>query len=268
MYQIAYHHCDTLDRALALFAELDEPSYISGGFTLIPAMKNRLAAPSNLIDLRAIPELNGISVENGRLVVGAATCHADVATSALVAATVPALGRLAGSIGDMQVRHMGTIGGSVANNDPAADYPAAVLGLQAIIVTDRREIPAEEYFTGLYSTALEEGEIILRIAFLVPRGASYAKFRNPASKFALAASFVVRAIDGSVRVGVTGASGNGTFRWTEAEEALAARFEPTALDDLRPDAADMLSDLHGGSDYRAELVRVMTARAVEAQTAS
>jgi carbon-monoxide dehydrogenase medium subunit len=249
MYQTSYHKCETLDEARRLYAQLREPSYLSGGFTLIPAMKNRLAAPENLIDLRAIPELRGIRQEAGWLVIGAATCHAEVAASNTVARAIPALAQLAGSIGDMQVRHMGTIGGSVANNDPAADYPAAVLGTGAMIVTDRREIAADHYFTGMYSTALEEGEIILRIAFPEPQSAGYAKLRNPASKYALAASFVAR----------------GVFRWTAAEAALASCFEPGAVANLQLDPSEMFSDLHGSSDYRANLTRVMTARAVAAQ---
>jgi carbon-monoxide dehydrogenase medium subunit len=265
MYQTSYHKCETLDEARRLYAQLREPSYLSGGFTLIPAMKNRLAAPENLIDLRAIPELRGIRQEAGWLVIGAATCHAEVAASNTVARAIPALAQLAGSIGDMQVRHMGTIGGSVANNDPAADYPAAVLGTGAMIVTDRREIAADHYFTGMYSTALEEGEIILRLAFPEPQSAGYAKLRNPASKYALAASFVARAADGSVRVSVTGAGQNGVFRWTAAEAALASCFEPGAVANLQLDPSEMFSDLHGSSDYRANLTRVMTARAVAAQ---
>lgn len=265
MYQTTYHKCETLESALSLYAELSEPSYISGGFTLIPTMKNRLAAPENLIDVRAIPELQGIAYEDGQLVIGAATCHADVAESETVANAIPALAQLARSIGDMQVRHMGTIGGSLANNDPSADYPSAVLGLGATIITDRREILADDYFTGMYATDLEDGEIIVRIAFPKPQSAGYAKFRNPASKYALAASFVVRQADGAVRVAVTGAGENGVFRWAEAEQVLTTRFEAEAVDTIQPDANEMLSDLHGPADYRASLVRVMTARAVRAQ---
>ena len=265
MYNTTYHQCRTLEQALSLHAELSEPSYISGGFTLIPAMKNRLAAPENLIDVRAIPELQGITLDAGRLSIGAATCHADVAGSETVARAIPALAKLAGSIGDMQVRHMGTIGGSVANNDPAADYPAAVLGMGATVVTDRREIAADDYFTGMYTTNLEDDEIVVRIVFPVPLSAGYAKFRNPASRYAMAASWVSRAADGSVRVAVTGASEEGVFRWSQAEAALGGRFEADAIDKVSLSPIRMMADLHGSSEYRAHMVRVMTARAIAAQ---
>ncbi|WP_114966426.1 FAD binding domain-containing protein [Alkalilacustris brevis] len=265
MYQTTYHKGQSLDQVRKLHAELPEPSYISGGFTLIPAMKNRLAAPENLIDLRALPELRGITRDGDRLRIGAASCHAEVAGSPEVAQSIPALALLADSIGDMQVRHMGTIGGSVANNDPAADYPAAVLALGATIITDQREIAAHDFFTGMYATDLAEGEIILRIDFPVPRSAGYAKLRNPASKYAIAASFVARGSDGSVRVAVTGAGEDGVFRWFDAEQALADRFETASVEALQPDPGMMLSDLHGSAEYRAALVKVMTARAVDAQ---
>lgn len=265
MYQTRYHTCASLAQARELYASLNEPSYLSGGFTLIPAMKNRLAAPENLIDLRKIAELHGITTDREWLTIGAATCHADVAASQEVSQAIPALAQLAGSIGDMQVRHMGTIGGSVANNDPAADYPAAALGLGAIVITDRRAIPADEFFTGMYTTALEEGEIIVRIRFPIPKSAGYAKFRNPASRYALAASYVVRHQNGSVRVAVTGAAENGVFRWQQAEEQLGTRFETKVLDDLAVNPLEMLSDMHGSEDYRAHLVKVTTARAVLAQ---
>lgn len=265
MYATNYHKCRTLAQALELYAELNEPSYMSGGFTLIPAMKNRLAAPENLIDLQSIPELQGVSHDGEWVSLGAATCHADVAASRTVQTLIPALAHLAGSIGDMQVRHMGTIGGSVANNDPSADYPAAVLGTGARIITDRREIVADDYFAGMYATVLEPGEIVIRLLFPIPLSAGYAKFRNPASHYAMAACFVSRFADGSVRVGVTGASENGVFRWSEAEEALASNFDPESLGGLSFGTVRMMSDLHGSADYRSHLVRVMTARAVNAQ---
>lgn len=264
-YPTTYHRARTLAQARDLFSELDQPAYLAGGHTLLPAMKSRLAAPSDLIDLRSIDDLRGIAQEADRLAIGAATCHADVAGSAMVAQTIPALARLAGSIGDVQVRHMGTIGGSLANNDPAADYPAAVLSLGATIVTDRRQIAAEDFFDGLYATVLEPGEIITRLVFPVPASAGYAKLRNPASRYALCASFVTRVTDGSVRVAITGAGASGVFRWTEAEVALGKDFSLDALATLEADASEMLGDMHGSEAYRASLVRVMTMRAVSAQ---
>jgi carbon-monoxide dehydrogenase medium subunit len=262
MYQTTYHRPKTIAEAVSLYSSLEEPAYLSGGHTLLPAMKGRLAAPANLIDLRAIPELSGIEVRPDGVVIGAATPHAVVAASAEIKAAIPALAGLAGSIADVQVRHVGTIGGSVANNDPAADYPAAVLGLAGTVHTDRRSIPADEYFTDLYSTALEPGEIVVRIEFPVPESAGYAKFRNPASRYALAAAFVARHRDGSIRVAVTGAGSSGVFRWAEAESALQARFEPAAVEALLPDPGGLMSDMHASAEYRAHLVRAMTKRAV------
>lgn len=265
MYSTSYHKCQSLEQARALFAQLNEPSYISGGFTLIPAMKNRLAAPEHLIDLRFVPEMGGISLVSGRLTIGAATCHADVAANKIVQSQIPALAKLAGSIGDMQVRHMGTIGGSIANNDPSADYPAAVLAIGATIVTDQRQIAADDYFAGMYATILEPGEIVTRLIFPVPESAGYAKFRNPASHYAMAGSFVCRFDDGTVRIGVTGASESGVFRWHEAEQALQSRFDADILDNVSLSGVRMMSDLHGSAPYRTHLVRAMTARAVAAQ---
>jgi carbon-monoxide dehydrogenase medium subunit len=263
MYETKYHKPRTLAEAAAMFSSTDEPAYLSGGHTLIPAMKGRLAAPANLIDVRKIPELSGVTVEGGRLFIGAATTHATVSASNEIAAAIPALGGLAGSIADVQVRHVGTIGGSVANNDPAADYPSAVLALDALVHTDRRVIPGDEYFAGLYSTALEEGEILVRLEFKIPDIAGYAKFRNPASRYALAAAFVAKYRDGAVRVAITGAGNSGVFRWSEAEHALAARLDPQALFGLQLDPADMMGDMHASEAYRAHLVAVMTRRAVE-----
>jgi carbon-monoxide dehydrogenase medium subunit len=262
MYETKYHRPGTLAEARALFADSSEPAYLSGGHTLIPAMKGRLAAPADLIDVRRIPELSGLVVEADRIVIGSATTHATVAGSKEIAAAIPALSGLAGSIGDVQVRHVGTIGGSVANNDPAADYPSAVLSLDATIHTDRRAIASDDYFDGLYTTALEEGEILVRLEFRVPEIAGYAKFRNPASRYSLAASFVSKHRDGSVRVAITGAGNSGVFRWKEAEQALAGRLTADALDGLRLDPADMMGDMHASGDYRAHLAEVMTRRAV------
>jgi carbon-monoxide dehydrogenase medium subunit len=262
MYQTTYHRPATLAEAASLFASVDEPAFLSGGHTLIPAMKGRLAAPQNLIDLRKIPDLKGITVNANGVTIGATTTHDQVTSSPDVNAAIPVLAKLAGSIGDVHVRHVGTMGGSVANNDPAADYPSAVLALDATVHTDRRSIPADEFFTGLYSTALEEGEILVRISFRRPIQAGYAKFRNPASRYAMAAAFVARFPEG-VRVAVTGAGNSGVFRWTEAEEALNRSFDPKSVAGLAVDPADMMSDMHAPADYRAHLVAVMTRRAVE-----
>lgn len=264
MYAFSYHRPESLDEALDAFARAEDASYVSGGHTLLPTMKNRLAAPSDLIELARLPELQGIDRDGGRLLIGAAQTHASVAASAIVQDVIPALAQLAGSIGDMQVRHRGTIGGSIANNDPAADYPSAVLGLGATIVTTTREIPADAFFDGMFTTVLEPGEIITRIAFPIPHGAGYAKMRNPASRYALAASFVARTADG-VRVAITGAGSEGVFRWTEAEEALTASFSASALSGLSLDPADMLGDMHAASDYRAHLAAVCTQRAADNQ---
>lgn len=263
MYATTYHKPKTLAEAVELYENSDEPSYLSGGHTLIPTLKSRLAAPAHLIDVRNIPELSGIEVTADKVIIGSATKHAAVAASKEIKAAIPALSGLAGSIGDVQVRHMGTIGGSTANNDPAADYPAAVLSLDAIVHTDRREIPADEYFQGLYTTALEPGEILVRVEFKIPDIAGYAKFRNPASRYSMAAAFVSRHRDGHVRVAITGAGNEGVFRWTEAEELLTENFSAEALEGLTIDPSGMMGDMHAPADYRAHLVAVMTRRAVQ-----
>lgn len=259
-----YHRPATLVDALALFADNEDASWLSGGHTLLPAMKNRLAAPAHLIDLRAIPELQGLSCDNGILTIGAATTHAAVAASSVVKQAIPALAGLAGSIADPQVRNVGTIGGSVANNDPAADYPAAVLGLGGTVVTNLREIAADDFFTGLFSTDLAEDEVILRIRLPLPETAGYAKLCSQASRYAMAASFVARTAAG-VRVAVTGSGDDGVFRWAEAEAALNGAFNVDALHGLVPDPATLISDLHGSADYRAALVAEMTRQAVAHQ---
>lgn len=235
---------------------------LSGGQTLTPTMKQRLATPDILVSLTGIAEMKGVRVSGGVLWVGAATPHAVVAKD--VASIFPALAHLAGGIGDPAVRNRGTIGGSIANNDPAACYPSAVLGSGATVITNRRRIAADDYFTGMFSTALAEGEIVTAVEFPLPKRAAYAKFDQPASRFALTGAFVTQAADGSVRVAITGASNNGVFRWTEAEAALTANFSVAALAGLKVDATDMISDLHGTAEYRANLVKVMTGRAVSA----
>ena len=234
---------------------------LSGGQTLTPTMKQRLAAPTVLVSLTGIPEMKGVCMGADGLSIGAATTHATVAKEA--AAHYPALADLAGGIGDPAVRNRGTIGGSVANNDPAACYPSAVLGSGATVVTNRRKIAADDYFQGMFTTALEEGEIITGVTFPVPQKAAYVKFNQPASRFALTAVFVAKFADG-VRVAVTGASNNGVFRWAEAEKALSANFAASAIAGLTVSADDMIGDLHGTPAYRANLVKVLTKRAVDA----
>jgi aerobic carbon-monoxide dehydrogenase medium subunit len=238
----------------------DGAQALSGGQTLIPTMKQRLAAPEVLVSLTGIAEMQGVCAGDGDLTIGAATTHAAVARD--VAAAYPALAALAGQIGDPAVRNRGTIGGSLANNDPSACYPAAVLASGATIVTNTREIAADDYFQGLFTTALEEGEIITSVRFPVPARAAYVKFAQPASRFALVGVFVAQGGDG-VRVAVTGASEGGVFRWTEAEAALNADFSVAALSGLTVDPDGMIADLHGTAAYRASLITTLTKRAVQ-----
>lgn len=264
MYATNYHRASSLADAVKLLSSSDEAKYVSGGMTLIPTMKQRLAAPADLVDLRHVAELKGISVSGSRVRIGAGTTHYEVSTSAELKAACPAICHLASHIGDPHVRHMGTIGGSIANNDPAADYPSAMLALGATIVTNTREIPADAFFTGLFETALEEGEIVVAVTFDAPVKAAYAKFPNPASRYAMAGVFVAKAGDGGVRVAVTGAGSNGVFRHAGLEAALAGNWSPEATSGVTVDAADLLSDLHGSAEYRANLVKVMAKRAVAA----
>jgi len=247
------------DAVAALGAEGAQP--VSGGQTLIPTLKQRLNQPAALVSLTGIPDLVGVCRDGDTLVIGAATTHAQVARDA--AADYPGLAALAGQIGDPAVRNRGTIGGSVANNDPSACYPAGVLGSGATVVTNTRQIAADDYFQGMFATALHEGEVITGIRFPIPRRAAYAKFLQPASRFALTAVFVAQYADG-VRVAVTGASESGVFRWAEAEAALSADFRPEAVAGLTVPADGMIGDLHGTPAYRAHLVGVMTRRAVAA----
>ncbi len=235
---------------------------LAGGQTLLASMKLRLAAPEQLVDLGAVKELAGIRREGNAVVIGAMTRHADVASHADVQTTIPALARLAAGIGDKQVRAMGTMGGSVANNDPAADYPAAVLGLGATVHTTQRQIPADDFFQGMFATALQEDELITAISFPAPRRAAYVKFRQPASLFALIGVFVAQT-DAGVRVAVTG-GGNGVFRHAGLEQALSSSFTPEAAAAVKIDADDLSSDLHGSAAYRAHLISVMAQRAVKA----
>jgi carbon-monoxide dehydrogenase medium subunit len=238
----------------------DGAQALSGGQTLTPTMKQRLATPSVLVSLTGIAEMKGVSVAGGVLTVGAATPHAVVARQA---GAYPALAALAGGIGDPAVRNRGTIGGSLANNDPAACYPSAVLASGATVITNKRSIAADDYFQGMFSTALDEGEIITAVSFPIPQKAAYVKFNQPASRFALTGVFVAKYASG-VRVAVTGASNNGVFRWTEAEAALSANFSAAAIAGLTASSDDLIADLHGTAAYRANLIKVLTGRAVSA----
>ena len=259
MYDFEFVKPKSLAEAVAAMGR-DGAQALSGGMTLLPTMKQRLNQPDSLVSLNGLAELKGVSSAGGVLTIGAATTHAEVARAAT---QYPALAALAGQIGDPMVRNRGTIGGSLANNDPAACYPSAVLASGATIVTSTREIAADDYFQGLFSTALEEGEIITAVKFPIPAKAAYVKFAQPASRFALTGVFVAQGA-GGVRVAVTGASEDGVFRWTEAERALSASFAPAALDGLTVDADGMIGDLHGTPEYRAHLVKVITKRAVAA----
>ncbi|MDN2581670.1 xanthine dehydrogenase family protein subunit M [Aquibium sp. ELW1220] len=263
MYSVNYHRAASVEEAASLLAANGEAKLVSGGMTLIPAMKTRLAAPSDLIDLRHITALKGVTVAGSTVTIGAGTTHAEVAGNGELAAACPAFARLAGGIGDPHVRHLGTIGGSVANNDPAADYPAALLALGATVVTNTREIAAEDFFTGLFETALGDGEIVTAIRFTAPEKAAYQKFRNPASRYAMAGVFVAKGGDG-VKVAVTGAGDTGVFRSAEMEAALSSSFDASALDGMTLPADGMMSDIHASADYRANLVVVMARRAVTA----
>jgi carbon-monoxide dehydrogenase medium subunit len=262
MYQFNYHKASSVADAAALLTRNADAKLLAGGQTLIAAMKLRLAAPPDLVDLGAVAELRGIKVDGGTLSIGAMTSHAEVAASKEVTQSIPALATLAASIGDRMVRNMGTIGGSVANNDPAADYPAGVLGLGATVNTNKRKIAADQFFKGMYETALEPGEIITSIGFPVPKRAGYAKFKNPASRYAIVGVFVSEG-GGGVRVAVTGA-GPSVFRVPEMEKALASKFSPDAVAGIKVPAAGLNSDIHASSEYRAHLVIVMAKRAVQA----
>lgn len=262
MYDFNYHKPSSIDEAIALFTDLEDAVYLAGGHTLLPSLKLRLAAPTDVIDLAGIPGLRDIEYAGEDLTIGALTPHDDVATSPVVQSVIPALATLAAGIGDAQVRNRGTIGGSVANSDPAADYPAAVLGLGATLVTNQRSITADEFFTGMFETALEEGELLTAIRFSKPDAATYVKYPNPASRYATVGVFIARTCDG-VRVAITGAAPS-VFRATEMEAALNADFSENALEGISLDADVMNEDLHASAEYRAHLCVVMARRAVQA----
>lgn len=262
MYDFAYHRPKSLDEALKALSAASDGKFLAGGMTLIPTLKQRLAQPSDLIDLGQIADLRGIRKEGNDIVVGAMTPHAEVAGSPEVRGAIPALAHLAQSIGDPQVRNRGTIGGSIANADPAADYPAAVVGLGATVRTSKRAIAGDDFFTALFETALESDEIVAAVSFPIPRRAGYAKFHNPASRYAVVGVMVAETGDG-VRVAVTGA-GPSVFRVAEMEKALAGNFSPDALKGISVSADGLNSDLHASAEYRAHLVTVMAKRAVAA----
>lgn len=261
MYEFNYHRPASLDEAKMILEANSEAKIIAGGMTLLPTMKMRLAQPSDLVDISAVDGLAGIADVGNAIEIGAMTRHADVAGSELVRDAIPALAELADSIGDAQVRNRGTLGGSVANSDPAADYPAAVLGLNAIVKTNLREIAADDFFKGLFETALAENELLLSIRFRKPARAAYAKFPNPASRYAVV-GVMVADIDGDIRVAVTGAGGC-AFRATPFEAALKSDFSVAALLNLSIDETGLNSDMHASAAYRAHLVGVMARRAVQ-----
>lgn len=263
MYSTNYHRASSVADAVKLLEQADDGKLVSGGMTLIPAMKTRLAAPSDLVDLRHVAELKGVTIAGGKVTIGAGTTHAEVAAHAELRSVCHAICDLASHIGDPHVRHMGTIGGSIANNDPAADYPAAMLALGAVIVTDRREIAAEQFFTGLFETALEDNEIVTAVTFTSPDKCGYAKFPNPASRYAMTGVFVAKR-GSEVKVAVTGAGDDGVFRASEIEAALSANFDPSALADMSVASSSLMSDIHASAEYRANLVVVMAKRAVAA----
>jgi carbon-monoxide dehydrogenase medium subunit len=262
MYETTYHRPSSIDEAAALFAKGKEPKYLAGGHTLIPVMTQRLAGPSDVIDLAGIKDMVGVEASADTLTVKAATPHYDVASSGAAQKAIPALAYLASLIGDPAVRHRGTIGGSIANNDPAADYPAALLALGATVKTNKRSIAADDFFKGLLATALDDGEIITAVSFPIPAKAGYAKFPHPASRFALTGVFVARTKSGDVRVAATGASQSGVMRVPAIEAALKANWSAGALDSVKISANGLLNDIHGSADYRANLIKVMAQRAV------
>lgn len=263
MYDFAYHKPSSVADAVAARSGAEDGTYVAGGQTLIPTLKQRLAQPSDMVDLGGVAELSGISVAGDTVTIGAMTTHAAVAGSADVQGAIPALAALAGGIGDPQVRNRGTIGGSIANNDPAADYPSACLALGATIKTDKREIAADDFFTGMFETALDDGEMIVSVSFPKPEKASYQKFDNPASRYALVGVFVAKT-SGGARVAVTGAGQDGVFRVAGMESALDGNWSADAVAGVAVDASGLNSDIHASAEYRSHLIGVMAKRAVAA----
>ncbi|WP_439924866.1 FAD binding domain-containing protein [Nitrobacter sp. JJSN] len=263
MYQTTYHRPASIDEAVSLFAKGSDAKYLAGGHTLLLVMKQRLAAPSDVIDIAGVKDLLGIEASGDTLTIRAATTYYDIMTNADLKKAIPVLVHLTSMLGDPAVRYRGTIGGSIANNDPAADYPAAVLALGATVKTNKRSIAADDFFKGLFTTALDDGEIITAVSFPVPAKAGYAKMRHPASRFALTGVFVAKTKAGDVRVAATGASQSGVMRVAEIEAVLKADWSPSALDQIKLPDAGMIADIHGSEAYRANLVKVMAQRAVQ-----
>jgi carbon-monoxide dehydrogenase medium subunit len=264
MYQTTYHRASTVDEAVSLFGKSSEAKFLAGGQTLLPVMKQRLASPSDVIDLGKIKELQGIELSGDALTIKAGTIYYDIMQSADVKKAIPAIAHLTSVLGDPAVRYRGTIGGSIANNDPAADFPAALLALGATVKTNKRSIAAADFFKGLFTTALEDGEIITAVSFPVPEKAGYEKMRHPASRFALTGVFVAKTKSGEIRVAATGASQNGVMRVPAIEAALKSNWSPSALDSITIPPSGLLADIHGTAEYRANLVKVMAQRAVAA----
>jgi carbon-monoxide dehydrogenase medium subunit len=262
MYETTYHRPASIDEAAAMFAQGADAKYLAGGHTLIPVMKVRLAAPSDVVDLGRIKDLIGIEVTDDAVIIKAATTYFDILQSAAVKKAIPAITHLTSVLGDPAVRYRGTIGGSIANNDPAADYPAAVLALGATVMTSKRLIVGDEFFKGLFSTALEDGEIITAVSFPIPARAAYQKMRHPASRFALTGVFVAQSKAGDVRVAATGASQDGVMRLPAIESALRTNWSAAALDSVTISPDGLMGDIHGSSAYRANLIKVLAQRAV------
>lgn len=262
MYEFNYSKPTSIEEAVKQMSASDEGKFIAGGQTLLPTMKHRLASPEDIIDLGGISELTGIEVNAESVSIGAMTSHAEVAASADIQEAIPALASLAGEIGDPAVRNRGTLGGSIANNDPAADYPAALLALGATVVTSKRELSATEFFTGMFETALDEDELVVRVSFPRPQKAAYCKFANPASRYAIVGVFVAL-FDGKAQVAVTGATPS-AHRATRIEAALAGKLDVDSIDEVEIPVEKMNSDLHASAEYRAHLVKVVAKRALAA----
>jgi carbon-monoxide dehydrogenase medium subunit len=266
MYNFTFHRPTTVRQAAGLLSRNPEAKLLAGGHSLLPVMKQRLASPSALVDLSLVEGLAGVELKGRSVVIGAMTRHADVARSDVLKEVFPALASVPGSIGDPQVRNRGTIGGSIANNDPNADYPAALLGLGATVITNKRRIAADDFFQGMFTTALEEGEIITKVSFPIAKKAAYEKFKHPASGFALVGVFVSKR-GPEIRVAVTGAGANGVFRVPSFEDALKKRFAAKSIEGMSIPATGMNSDIHASAEYRAHLVGVLARRALAKATA-
>lgn len=262
MYKFNYIKAASIEEASTALSSNPEAKILAGGMTLIPTMKQRLASPEQLIDIRHIEELKFIKNESDNIAIGSVSNHFEVSSSEIVRNNLPSLSKLAEGIGDPHVRNMGTIGGSITNNDPTADYPAACLGLGATIKTTKREIKADEFFIDLFETILDEDEIVTQVSFPIIKNSCYMKFPNPASRYAMAGVFISKS-DNEIRVAVTGAGENGVFRWKEMENALLSDWSTSTAETIKLSSEGVMSDIHGNSDYRANLVNIMAIRAVE-----